>query len=226
LERMCTRRKSMFAWALLAATVAWGQEDEGDDIDIGNKPPPAPAPDWGFEAPKSKKIGDVDDDPTMADFAELERKKAPPPVRWYAELAGKKPLTDSFDIWVSAFDDQLVLVELPVLVATSRESFLAEHPGGLVLQADVTSAGVKRTIIEHVLAESVYASAPTIVFLKAAIPNPAAAGDVRFLVKTQELPPPPPPPDPAVRAPVKPPPPPPPAPLKERFARTTVYLRK
>jgi hypothetical protein len=218
----------MLSWALMVAGVAWSQEDvdEGDDIDISNKPPPAPAPDWGFEGPKSKKIGDVDDDPTMTDYAAAERKKPPPPVWWHVDLVGKQPLTDAFDIQVTAFDPQLVLVELPVLVARDRASFLAEHPGGMIVQGEVTSAGVKRVILEHVVAEGVYESAPTLVFLKAAVPNPAAAGDVRFLVRTQDLPAPPPVPVPGAKPAPKPPAPPPPAPMKDRFARTTVFLRK
>jgi hypothetical protein len=205
-------------WWLLGPAWAQDEVDDGEDLDIGNRnPAPAPAPSL---TPKAQPLGDIDDEPVMADFAAAERKKAPPPVRWHVDVAGKQPLTDTFDIQVLAYDDQLVLAQLPVLVAKDRASFLAEHPGGLLVQADVSSGGTKRVIVEHVTADGVYESAPTLVFLQAAIPNPALSGDVRFLVRTQELPP---PPDASGKAPPKPPPP--PAPLRERFARTTVWTR-
>ncbi len=207
------------AWWLLVAVPAFAQEDDGDDIDITNKiPAPAPGDDW--TKTKSGTIVDVEDEPVMRDFAAEQRKKPPPPVIWHGDVAGKQPLTDTFELQVVAFAGDLVLTELPVLVATDRASFVAQHPGGLLVMAEVTSGGTKRTVVEQITPDSVYESAPTLVFLQAAVPNKAATDSVRFLVRAQELPP---TPDPASKAPPKPPPP--PAPPKDLYARTVAFVR-
>lgn len=209
-------------WLLWSWSLAHAQEDDGDDIDISNgTPKPAPGDDW--TKARSQGLGDVDDDAGMKDFAAEERKKPPPPVRWHVDPTGKAPLADVFDLQVVAYTDAFVLAELPVLVALDRASFRSEHPGGFLLVAEVTSGATKRVVTEQVTPEAVYESAPTLVFLKAAVPNPAATDSVRFLVRTQELPPPPAVPDPGKARP--PAAPPPPAPPKDRFARTTVFAR-
>ncbi len=202
-------------WVAVAS--AQDDVDDGEDLDISNTvPTSAPAP---ALVPRSQGIGDVDDDVPMTDFAAEERKKPPPPVRWHLQLAGKEPLADAFDVHVLAWDDQFVVAQLPVLVSRSRAEFLAAHPGGLVVQAEVTSGGVSRVVSETLTAASVYESAPTLIFLGAAVPNPSPTVDLRFAVRTQALPVPP------LPGP-KPPPPPPPPPAQERFVRTAVFHRR
>jgi hypothetical protein len=169
--------------------------------------------------PRSQGIGDVDDDVPMADFAAEERKKPPPPARWHLHLDGHQPLADAFDVHVLAWDDQFVVAQLPVLVSRTRAEFLAAHPAGLMVQAEVTSGGVSRVVSEVLTAASVYESAPTLIFLEAAVPNPSLVVDLRFAVRTQAL---------AVPSPPgsKAPPPSPPPPTQDRFVRTAVFQRR
>lgn len=201
------------------------EEEEEIDVAPGG---PAPAPssaEWDFEQEHASLDLEVDDE-EMRDFAAEERKKPPPPAFWHVDPTGKAPLSDSFAIQVVAYDDRFVVVELPVLVAVGREQFAAEHPGGLVVVGEITSGGLRVVQRLTITADAVLPTGPTLAFLKAALPNPAKAGDVRFLVKTGELPPPPPPADPnAPKSAKPPPPPPPPDPPKDRYARTTVFVR-
>jgi hypothetical protein len=203
-------------------------DDEEEDIDVApGAPRPQPSTDgWDFEQQKEKLVLE-DDDEAMHDFVADEKKKAPPPDWWHVDPAGKAPLSDSFDIQVVAYNDAYVVVELPVLVSIGRAAFAAEHPGGIVVVGEITSGGQKVVQRQDVTPDAVLEAGPTLIFLKAALPNPAKAGDVRFLVKTGELPAPPPVADPAAPKTTRPPPPPPPpAPPKDRYARTTVFMRK
>ena len=68
--------------------------------------------------------------------------------------------------------------------------------------------------VENKNPDAVYESAPTLVFLKAAVPNKVSTDSVRFLVRSQELPP---------TSTGKPPPP--PAPAKDLYARTSTFTR-
>lgn len=196
-------------------------DDDGDDIDIINAPPPKPAPD-GFGLDKSSKLGaTMDDDEGMQDFVAEARRKAPAPVWFHLDLAGQAPLRDNFDPVVTAMNDAFIAVELPILVATSRAAFLAEHPGGIVLSAEITSGTLARTVSETLGPDGVFDGMPTLVYLKAALPTAVKQGDVRFVVKLTELPVPPPP---AVKG-QPPAPPAAPAAPKTLFARTTVFVR-
>ncbi|MCA9489795.1 MAG: hypothetical protein KC621_07720 [Myxococcales bacterium] len=214
----------MIAW-LVALPALADPIDDGEDIDVPTTVAPSSGGN-GFERP-SASLDTDDDDAGMTDFVAAERKKAPPTVWWHVDPSGKKPLTDAFDIQITAWNDQLVLAELPVLVATGRDAFVAEHPGGMVVIAEVTSGAFHQTLTQLVTASTVFESGPTLIFFKVAMPNPAKSGDLRFLIKVGELPTPPPEPDPdAPKTSKPPPPPPPPPPPTDKFARTTVYLRK
>jgi hypothetical protein len=209
---------------LLLALAANAQDvpDEGDDVDISNTQKTKESDsDWAFEKDKTKLTLSVDDDEGMADFAaqiaEQKKRAAPPPVWFHLDLMGKRPLADNFDVQFDAFDPKYVVVELPVLVSISRPQFAAEHPNGVTLIAEITSGGAKLVQTEHITPASVLDAAPTLVFFKAAMPNTAKSGDVRFLVKIADLPAPPAPGSKAA--------PPPPAPPKDLFARTTVFVR-
>ena len=202
--------------------------EEEEEIDVApGQPLPEPSVDgWDFEQKKEALQVDVED-AGMHDFVADEKKKPPPPDHWHLDPSGKVPLHDDFDIQVIATNEAFVVVELPVLVSIARAAFLAEHPGGIKLIGEITSGGHKVIQTHIVTGESVLEAGPTLVYLKAALPNPAKAGDVRFLVKTGDLPAPPPVADPNAPKGTKPPaPPPPPAPPKDRYARTTVFMRK
>jgi hypothetical protein len=212
-------------WALAAA--AQDIPIEEDEIDIPATQKPAKEDDWGFGQKEEKLTISVDDDESMHDFVADAKKKAPPPVHFHLDLAGKTPLADNYDILLSAYNEHYVVAELPVLVARDRASFQAAHPGGLVLVCEIWAEGVHQVLTEVITADRVFESAPTLVFLKSALPVAARSGQLRFLVKAGELPVPPPPPAPAPKgkAPPPPAPPPVPAPPKDLFARTTVFLR-
>jgi hypothetical protein len=85
--------------------------------------------------------------------------------------------------------DGYYVVEIPVLVAKSREAFAAAHPQGLTLTGTWILGNQVVATKQVVEAAGVLASGPTWVFLKAALPSTAAtaeaqvivsAGDVRF----------------------------------------------
>lgn len=199
-----------------------GDVDDDIDIDLPSAPAPKPKSD-GFGLDKTDKLTlTVDEDEGMKDFVAEAKKKAPPPVWFHLDLAGKIPLRDQFDVQITAMNDTFVVVELPVLVATSRAAFVAEHPGGITVSAEITSGSLKRTVTESFGADAVFDGLPTLCFLKTALPTAAKQGEVRFLVRMTELPVPPP-------APVKgqpPAPPAQPATPKDLFARTTVFVRQ
>lgn len=213
----------MLALVLSLAAMAdpIGEEDDGDDLDLPNRTSQKTEGEtWGIQKEKLKLS--VDDDEVMQDFVAEAKKKAPPPVWFHLDVAGKKPLEDTFDIQVTAYNNSFVVVELPVLVSITRGTFLAEHPNGIVVVAEITSGSLRRVITETVPPDAVYEVLPTLVFLKTALPTSAATGEVRYLVKVGELPAPP----PVAAAGAKPPPPPEPAaPPKDRFARTTVFRK-
>lgn len=212
-------------WCLAALAQDPLDKDE-DEIDIPtNQKSKEDGDDWGFTQKQEKITLSVDDDDSMHDFVAEAKKKAPPPVYFHLMLDGKAPLTDQFDIQVTAYNDRYVVAELPVLVATSRAEFNAAHPGGLVLVGEVSCEGLHQVLTEVVTAERVFESGPTLVFLKTALPLTSKTGNLRFLVKTGELPVPPAAATSASKPPKPPAPPPPPAPPKELFARTTVFLR-
>lgn len=217
-------------WLALPAAAAppddFPEEEEELDLDLPSRPVPADDEDWGFDTKTKARIASDEDDPGMVDFVAAEKKKAPPPTWFHLDPTGREPLADDWDIQVLSLSPDFVVVELPVLVARTRAEFAAAHPGGLLLVGEIGS-GPHRVRQEHVVkAESVYESAPTWVFLKTALPIREASGPVSYRVATAELPP---PPDPAAPPPPKgskPPEPPPPPVVKDRYARTTVFLRK
>lgn len=200
---------------------------EEDDIDVpSSDSDKKTGDDWGFGQPKPALRLD-EDDGAMTDFVAEERKKPPPPDHWHLDPTGKVPLSDDFDIQVVAYNERWIVFELPVLVANDRASFAQQHPGGILVVGEVTSGAHRVVLQQAVTPDGVLEAAPTLVFLKAALPSPVPAGDVRFLVKVGELPAPPPAPDPAAPKSAKPPPPPPPPPPpRDRYARTTVFMRK
>lgn len=196
-------------------------EDE-EEIDVPTTQQPTGSTDDGWTKPAAKLTLTVDDDESMHDFVADEKKKAPPPIWFHLDVNGKAPLADNFDIQIDAFNDQYVIVELPLLVATGRASFVASHPGGLAIVAEVTSGPIRQLLTSTVTADMVFEATPTLVFLKTALPNSAKTGDVRYLVKVGALPVPP-VVDPKAKTP--PAPPPPPTPPRDLFARTTVFRR-
>ncbi|MEQ1508370.1 MAG: hypothetical protein ABMB14_39430, partial [Myxococcota bacterium] len=180
-------------WLIGVALAAPEDADpDDDDLDLPSTAGQKTDEGWGFEKQTSKLEQTVDDDEGMHDFVADAKKKAPPPVWWHLDPRGKGALHDDFDIQIDAYNDEFLLVELPVVVATDRASFTAAHPGGIVLIAEITSGALRRVVSEIVAPEAVFDAAPTLVFLKTALPTPAKTGEVRFLVKVGELPAPPP----------------------------------
>lgn len=210
-------------WSL--AALAQDIPLDEDEIDIPSKPQPKEDDEWGFAQKKEKLTLSMDEDESMHDFLADAKKKAPPPVHFHLDLNGKKPLADNFDIQVAAFNEHYLAIELPVLVATDKASFAAQHPGGLVLVAEVWAENVHQVLTEVITAERVLDASPTLVFFKTALPVAARQANLRFLVKSSALPAPPPPAPPSSKGAKTPPPPAAPPPPKELFARSTVFTR-
>jgi hypothetical protein len=210
-------------WMFGAASAAPDDlPEEEDEIDVPTTRQPNDDADDGFTKPQPKLVLE-DDDVEMHDFVADEKKKAPPADWFHLDFSGKAALADNFDIQIAAYNDQYVVVELPVLVATGRAAFVATHPGGLSLVAEVTSGPIRQVLQSTVTPEMVAETTPTVIFLKTALPNSAKTGEVRYLVKSGALPVPPPPATGKTKTP--PPTPAAPAPIRDLFARTTVYRR-
>ena len=218
----------MSVLALGLQLVAWGPAALGadplddDEIDVLIAPAPAPAgggDDWGVGRSDTNDLK-LDDDLGMQDFVAEQKKKAPPPVWFHLDVAGKAPLADNYDVQIDAYNPSFVVVELPVLVSITRATFKTDHPNGVQLVAEVTSGPLRRVITETIPPEAVFEALPTFVFFKTAVPSNAPTGEIRYVVKLAELPA---PPAPATgKAPA---PPAAPAPLRDLFARTTVFRR-
>ncbi|MEQ1569229.1 MAG: hypothetical protein ABMA64_26570 [Myxococcota bacterium] len=200
----------MLVWL---CTLAFAQEDvdDGEDIDISNQDQ-TKASGALFETKATQLTETLDDDEVMSDFVAESKKKAPPPVWYHVDPAGKQPLADNYDIAFTAVSPTHVVVELPVLVSFTRATFTNDHPNGIELVAEITSGTTKLVQRQQIRAESLLELAPTVSFFKAAIPTAAPAPEVRYVVKVIELPP------AAAKAP-------PPAAPKELFARSTVLRR-
>ncbi|MBX2803582.1 MAG: hypothetical protein KTR31_38240 [Myxococcales bacterium] len=171
--------------------------------------------DWGFDTKSDISIEIEDEDDRMVDFAAAERRKPPAPTHFHVSYEGQKPLADAWDPWVVATNERYVVVQLPVLVATDRASFVAAHPHGLTVIGEWTSGSHALTVQHHVTAASVLPSDPTFVFLQTALPNRKRADQYRVVVKTRALPDPALPVDPE-QPPVRP---------KVRYARSSAYSR-
>ncbi len=171
---------------LLTAALAEDLE-EGDDLDVPTTKQAPAGEDWGFET-STQDVGLEEDDAGMKDFAAELRKRPPPPDHWHVDPTGKTPLTDLFEVQIAALDAAYVVAELPVLVAQGRAAFAAAHPQGLVVVGELTSGAARQVVTQHVTADAVLETGPTLVFLKAALPNASATGEVRVVVRAAPLP--------------------------------------
>ncbi len=179
--------------------------------------------DHGFNVDGIEIDAAVDDDDGMIDFVAEKLKKAPPPMWFHLDATGKQPLADDWEVQVIAQNDTFMVIQLPVLVAQGRSRFVQEHPGGLRVEVVMRSSDHEIVFNERVTTKSIYDTGPSWLFFHTAVPHTGRSGDVRFLVRTAEIPLPPIPEDAIDPEPVEPPPPPP---LKDRYARTTVFMRK
>ena len=191
------------------------------DVQRGNDSADNDDDDWGFETGSGVTIDIDDDDPGMVDYVAAARRKPPPPTHSHLYPHGVAPLSGAWDLHFVAFNEHHVVVELPLLVAVDRASFLCEHPHGILLVGKWSSGLHQMVVRQEIRPSDVLAAGPTIAFLKAALPNPKPVDEVRVVVQTAPLPDPAPPPEGAEPAEPVPPPP-----LKTRFARTTVYSRR
>lgn len=202
----------------IAAAADPEDADEGDDIDVPVQKTETETK-KGFGLDDGPKIDDSpEEDSGMTDFVAEARQKAPPPTWFHVQPAGRKPLADNFDIQVVAFSEQYAVIQLPVLIATNRASFVVEHPNGLSVVAEIECGAHKLVQRQEFTAAGVLADSPTLAFFEVALPVTARSASIRYLVKTAEGPP----PEDPKKKPAAPTPPPA---LQDRFARTTVFLR-
>jgi hypothetical protein len=206
----------MLWWLCLAARAADPDVDDGEDIDVPAERRAERRGD-GFGLDRGPELDDsMEEDEAMVDFVAQEKRKAPPPTWFHLDPAGEKPLADNFDVQVVSFSEKYVVLQLPVVIAANRASFVVEHPNGLVVAAEIESGPHKVVQRQQFTSDGVLPDSPTIAFFEVALPFTAKSGSARFLLKVAEGPP---PEDPKRKVPVVAPP------LQDRFARTSVFTR-
>lgn len=207
----------MYLLLFSAASAAEPDElEEGDELDIPvHERGPTERDAFGLD--KTPVLGDdADDDLVMTDYVAEAKRRAPPPTWFHLQPAGQKALADNFEIQVVSFSDQFVVVQLPVLVAANRASFVVEHPHGLSLVAEIEAGAHKLVQRQEFTAAGVLPDAPTIAFFEVALPSTAKTGTVRYALKSAEWPP---PEDPKRKGPAAPPA------YQDRFVRTATFTR-
>ena len=125
----------------------------------------------------------LDDEPIEA-FDRPETKRVSSPTALIGpislDVVGKNPLADNYPLAITAIDRDAVVVELPVLVATSR---VAVESGfqivGEVFSGDIKVAEVRQVVEKASLAEF----GPSFVFLKVLAPVIERTGDIKIIVK-------------------------------------------
>lgn len=181
----------MLAWLLLIAPhVALADPphlpEEAEELDIDEVSADQADPKWGFQSDATT-IDTDDDDAVMTDFVAAALRQPPEPVHFHYELAGVRPRTDAFPIQFVAHSDTIVVVEIPVLVATSRASFHAAHPRGIRIEAE-WAVGAHRVALQQTWTpDMALTAAPTLAFLKAALPMRGAEGQVQVRVRISGL---------------------------------------
>ena len=178
----------------------------------------------GFDVGASAfQVDDEDDDAGMLDYAEEAKRRPPDATYFHLDPTGKEPLGNDFPLHMVASNATWVKLELPVLVATGREAFVAEHPHGIRLVAE-WDVGGQTTVTEQIIRpEAVWARGVTFALLDLAVADGRKTAPVRIKVLTADLPAPP-PVEVEGEEPVEPPPP--PAAPKVRYAVTSVFYRK
>jgi len=157
-------------------------DDFGDDPP-GDLGPTTAAPVGGFD--------DFDEDPPDSfdrpvpapkPAAAPAPKAAAPagPARLSLKVKGKDPLSGAFDASVVAIDVDAVVVELPVLVATSGTGF---RGGDFTLVAEVMLGGRKVGESRHVVsAAGITDLGPTVVWVKQHVPVTDPKGEIEVRV--------------------------------------------
>lgn len=172
----------------------------------------------GFDVGASEfEVDDDDDDGGMVDYAKEALKRPPESTHFHLDPTGKEAFGNDWPLHQVAANPDWVKLELPVLVATGREAFVAEHPGGVRVVGEWDVGGQTFRSEQIVTPEGVWAEGPTFAFLTLAVDDARKTAPVRLTVATADLPAPP------VEGAE---PPPPPAKPKVRYAVTSVFYRK
>lgn len=177
---MSVRKSLLVAAALFVSTTAWA--DEIEDIvkaptpTATKKPVVKPAEDDDFQ---------MDPDASQPDVANVEERTITPvkpksamPGAIQLDVLGKTPLKDNYAISVVAVDRDAVVVELPVLVASSRGTTTFQVIG------EVWVGGAKVNEVRSIVTPASQAQyGPSFVFLKVLAPVSTPTGDVKIVVK-------------------------------------------
>jgi len=176
--------------------------DDDDDLDVGTltkgtptaadkkkKDATSTTPTLGTDEdePEDEEGGlqDLGDDPPAV-LGDLEAESAhtvaqphmPGPID--LDVAGKSPLADNYALNVVAIDRDAVVVELPVLVASSRASVTTGFQLIGEVYVGTTKVGeVRQVVMPTSLAEF----GPSFAFLKVSAPVVEKAGEVKIVVK-------------------------------------------
>jgi hypothetical protein len=178
----------------------------------------------GFDVGASEfEVEDDDDDGGMRDYAEEAKRRPPETTNFHLDPSGKQPMGNDWPLHTVSANSAWIKLELPVLVALDRPSFVAEHPHGIRLISEWDIGG-QLTVREQILRpESIWEQGATFAFLQVAVPDGRKTAPVRIKVLTADLPAPPAEPVEGEEAEEAPPAV---APPKVRYAVTSVFYRK
>jgi hypothetical protein len=158
--------------------------------DKKKKAAPAPAPAIGEDEPdEDLGLGIEEDEPDESVLGDVEggledgpavapTVRGPGPID--LDVAGKVPLADNYALSVVAVDRDAVVIELPVLIASSRTSITT----GFQLIGEVYVAGTKVGEVRQVVMPASLAEfGPSFAFLKVSAPVAEKAGEIKVVVK-------------------------------------------
>ena len=202
--------------ALCAFSPVFAQDipEEVEEIDVPDAPTKQ-SESSGFDLGQDKfQVEDDDEDVPMLDYAAEALKRPADPTHFHLDPTGKTPLTNDYPMQVVAMGKSWMKLELPVLVATDRASFVAAYPHGLRVVSEWDVGGAKLTSEQVFHANSVRENGPTFAFFDVGVEDARKSAPVRILIKSAALG------DAAAEPPV------PAASLKDRYAVTSVFYRK
>ena len=158
-----------------------------------------------------------EDDVGMVDYAAEAKKRPAAPTHFHLDPAGKEALHNDFPMQVVAMGPSWLKVEVPVLVARDRASFVEAFPHGVRVVTEWDIGGTTTTREQRFTPDQVWERQPTFAFFDVALQDARRSAPVRVKVLAAPLPGPP-PEDAPDAEPVE-------VPLKQRYGITSVFYR-
>ncbi len=157
------------------------------------------------------------DDVGMVDYAAEAKKRPADPTYFHLEPEGKEALKNDYPMHVVSIGPSWVKVELPVLVASDRATFVRDYPHGIRVVTEWDIGSNLTTREQRFTSDQVFESDPTLAFFDVAIRDARRSAPVRVKVMVAPLPAPPPADDPDAKVAE--------APLKQAYGVTSVFFR-